>query len=182
LLELGTLASEFNQILSPGDTLGVAYEPRLESRALDLANSTPEDVASAFREALSRGLSRDIAAGMTLQGPHRDDIRITLNGNSAGGFASRAQQRTIALALRLAEARLLTIRRGEPPVLLLDDILSEMDAGRRRSVMEAFGDVEQMLVTGTDWDRFSPEFLAGAATFEVRGGDVHALVSGQARG
>jgi DNA replication and repair protein RecF len=178
--EMASLAAAFNQALAPGDELVVEYEPRLDSPGLDLGAAEVKDVAAAFGEALARGLSRDIAAGMTLQGPHRDDVSFMLNSMSAGGFASRAQQRTIALALRLAEARLLTLRRGEPPVLLLDDILSEMDAGRRRSVMEALGDVEQMLVTGTDWDRFPAEFLESAATFEVREGAVQAPVSGRA--
>jgi DNA replication and repair protein RecF len=179
LRELGALAAQFNEALAPGDNLLIEYEPRLDPSGLDLATATADEVADAFRQALGRGLGRDIAAGMSLQGPHRDDVRFTLNEMSAGGFASRAQQRTIALALRLAEARLLTLRRGEPPVLLLDDILSEMDAGRRRSVIDALGDIEQMLVTGTDWDRFPADFLASAATFEVRGGDVQTPVSGR---
>jgi DNA replication and repair protein RecF len=180
LLELGTRAAEFHSALAPGDTLVIQYEPRLETPGLSLAASEAPEVAAAFREALSRSLQRDIAAGMTLVGPHRDDLRFTLNNTSAGAFASRAQQRTIALALRLAEARLLTVRRGDPPVLLLDDILSEMDSARRRSVMDALGDIDQMLVTGTDWDRFPPEFLASAATFEVRDGTVQSMVSAPA--
>ena len=114
---------------------------------------------------------------MTLTGPHRDDVEFVLDSLAAAGFASRAQQRTIALSLRLAEARFLHERRGEPPLLLLDDILSEMDASRRASVLAAIGDVDQMMVTGTDWDRFPGDFLARASRFEVEGGSVRALVS-----
>jgi DNA replication and repair protein RecF len=180
LLQLGELAADLHQTLAPGDDLAVEYEPRLDTGGLDLARAGADDVTSALRESLSAGLSRDIAAGMTLQGPHRDDVRIMLNLLGAGGFASRAQQRTIALALRLAEARLLTIRRGEPPVLLLDDILSEMDNTRRNSVIDALGEIDQMLITGTDWDRFSPQFLASATTFEVEAGEVRSPVSGPA--
>ena len=131
--------------------------------------------AEAYGEALRRGISRDVAAGMTLQGPHRDDIAFFLDGMSASGFASRAQQRTIALALRLAEARLLHTRRSEPPLLLLDDILSEMDADRARSVIEAISDYDQLLVTATDVDRFPRQFLDRAAVFSVDAGAIASL-------
>jgi DNA replication and repair protein RecF len=115
---------------------------------------------------------------MTLQGPHRDDVFLALGDLPAAGFASRAQQRTIALSLRLAEAAFLRERRGDPPLLLLDDVLSEMDAGRRDSVLAALGDADQMLVTGTDWDRFPESFLAGASLFEVAAGSARPLAAG----
>ncbi len=112
---------------------------------------------------------------MTLQGPHRDDIAFTLDGVPASGFVSRAQQRTIALSLRLAEARLLRSRREEPPLLLLDDILSEMDAGRARSVIEAVSTYDQLLVTATDLGRFPQGFLDRADVFSVAAGTVAPL-------
>jgi DNA replication and repair protein RecF len=177
LEELSAIASDIHSHLSHGDILGVHYQPRLDGEPLDLAVATAADAASAYASALRRSLGRDIPAGMTLQGPHRDDVLVNLNGLAAAGYASRAQLRTIALALRLAEARLLTARRGEPPVLLLDDILSEMDAGRRESVLASVADTEQILVTGTDWDRFTPEFRAGAALFDVGAGSLRPLVT-----
>ena len=124
---------------------------------------------------------------MTLQGPHRDDIAFFLDGVPASGFASRAQQRTIALALRLAEARLLHSRRGEPPLLLLDDILSEMDSGRARSVIEAVSGYDQLLVTATDVERFPRQFLDSAELFSVAAGTVtplsaQAVASGETGG
>ena len=115
---------------------------------------------------------------MTLQGPHRDEVFFSLDDFPAAGFASRAQQRTIALSLRLAEAQFLRERRGDPPLLLLDDILSEMDGSRRDSVLAALGDVDQMLVTGTDWDRFSRSFLDDASLFVVEAGSARLLGAG----
>ncbi len=165
--EVEVLAAGLHRSLAPGEALSVQYQPRLEG--LTFARG---QAAEAYAAALAGGLGRDIAAGMTLQGPHRDDILLQLDGLPASGFASRAQQRTIALSLRLAEARFLFARRGEAPVLLLDDVLSEMDAARRVSVLQALVDVEQMLVTGTDWDRFPPEFLAQSGRFHVAGGSV----------
>ena len=148
-------------------------------RAVGLRNVTANDVLLAGQgrkpKTMRRGLSRDIAAGMTLQGPHRDDIAFSLNDMPAAGFASRAQQRTIALALRLAEAQLLSSRRGEAPVLLLDDILSEMDADRCRSVIDTISTYDQLLVTTTDAGRFPRQFLDDAAVFSVAAGTVAPL-------
>ena len=172
LRELNVLAREAHLTLAPGEDLALLYRPRLDNAASELACTRPQDAADLYAAALKRGLRRDIAAGMTLQGPHRDDLFFTLSGLPAAGYASRAQQRTIALSLRLAEARFLLAHRGEPPVLLLDDVLSEMDAARRRSVLAAVTDYEQILVTSTDLDRFSPQFLSHAALFTVEAGSV----------
>lgn len=182
LAQVRELAAGFHRSLAPDDTLEVEYVPRLDRVPEDLAGMPAEDVAAEFSASLGRGLSRDISAGMTLQGPHRDDVSLSLNGASASGFASRAQQRTIALALRLAEARLLEMRRGESPVLLLDDILSEMDAGRREAVLSSLSGVEQILVTGTDLDRFPESGAAPAAVYQVVAGDVRASAMDAAGG
>ncbi|HVP05908.1 MAG TPA: DNA replication/repair protein RecF [Dehalococcoidia bacterium] len=168
---IATLAGEAHAELAPGEALAVEYLPKLE-HAGRLDEMSEPDIREAYARSLSGSVSRDTGAGMTTQGPHRDDVAFTLDGLGAAGFASRAQQRTIALSLRLAETQLLRERRGEAPVLLLDDILSEMDAARRRSVLAAVGVGEQMLVTGTDWDRFPAEFVAGASLFEVDAGSV----------
>jgi len=95
------------------------------------------DVARALLDKLQATHARDIAAGVTLSGPHRDDLSMSIGGEPAAAFASRGQQRTAALALRLAEARLLLGRTGERPLLLLDDVLSELDESRRGSVLAA---------------------------------------------
>jgi DNA replication and repair protein RecF len=174
---IAVLARDAHADLAPGEALVIEYAPKLD-RAGDLAKMSEEDVREAYLRALSSSVGRDTGAGMTTQGPHRDDVTFTLDGFGAAGFASRAQQRTIALSLRLAETQLLRERRGESPVLLLDDILSEMDAARRQSVLSALGVGEQMLVTGTDWDRFPEEFVAGASLYEVESGSVRTRVRG----
>ena len=176
LSELAALAGEAHASLAAAEELRVEYRPRLDGQPPERLGDA-ESAAAAYGEALRRGVSRDVAAGMTLQGPHRDDIAFFLDGEPAAGFASRAQQRTIALALRLAEARLLDARRGEPPLLLLDDILSEMDAARGRSVIEAVSAYDQLLVTATDLDRFPEGFLERAAVFQVSAGTVSAASS-----
>ncbi|MBI1886194.1 MAG: DNA replication/repair protein RecF [Chloroflexi bacterium] len=162
-----------------GEALSLTYLPRLDVGAEAVAGADREAVVETYAASLRAHLDRDVAAGMTLQGPHRDDLAFALNGEPAAGFASRAQQRTIALALRLAEARyLLSMRNGESPILLLDDVLSEMDSHRRRSVVEALAGYEQVLVTTTDLDRFPDGFLSGAALFSVAAGTVEPVGAG----
>lgn len=178
LSQVAVLAAQAHATLAPQEELRLEYRPRLEGHAPD-GLGDPAAASEAYGKALRRGLSRDVAAGMTLQGPHRDDIAFSLDGMPAAGFASRAQQRTIALALRLAEAQLLRSRRGEPPLLLLDDILSEMDADRCRSVIDAISGSDQLLVTTTDAGHFPRQFLDAAAVFSVAA-DAVAPLSAQA--
>ncbi len=175
LTSLEALAAESHAGLAPSEELRLAYQPRLDASPSDIGQSGPAAAAQAYAAALRRSLGRDIAAGMTLQGPHRDDLAFFLDGVPAAGYASRAQQRTIALALRLAEARFLLSHRRDSPVLLLDDVLSEMDAARRLSVIQRLADYEQILITATDADRFPPDFLSRAALFSVAAGNVEPL-------
>ncbi|MCB1224867.1 MAG: DNA replication and repair protein RecF [Verrucomicrobiales bacterium] len=90
---------------------------------------------------------------VTVCGPHRDDVGIELDGKDATRFASEGQQRTLALALRLAQARLLEEERGRPPLLLLDDVFGELDRERRRALLECLPAGAQKIVTTThlDW-------------------------------
>jgi DNA replication and repair protein RecF len=107
-----------------------------------------------------------------LLGPHRDDLLLSLDERPASAFASRAQQRSIALSLRLAEAKYLWDRNGDAPVLLLDDILSELDRSRRSGVLSAIEPYEQVLMTATETDPFDQEFLEKSSLFYVRDGTV----------
>jgi DNA replication and repair protein RecF len=149
----------------------LAYEPRFVDGwpPARLAASDPADAAAALLEKLRGAHSRDIGAGVTLSGPHRDDLGMALGGESAASFASRGQQRTAALALRLAEAQLLASRAGERPILLLDDVLSELDESRRASVLDAL-DADQVMITSPDPDRFPPAFTGNAQSWLIEAG------------
>jgi DNA replication and repair protein RecF len=155
------------------EELGVAYQPRLDDAwtAERLASADEADIAGALIVRLEAGQPRDIGAGLTLTGPHRDDVALTLAGEPAASFASRGQQRTAALALRLAEARYLHDVSGEQPILLLDDMLSELDEHRRDSVLQAI-DAEQVLVTSADPDRFPKRIVKGAQIWRVTDGSA----------
>ncbi|MEX0785796.1 MAG: DNA replication and repair protein RecF, partial [Dehalococcoidia bacterium] len=128
----------------------------------------------ALREALVARRSRDIGAGMTLSGPHRDDLSLELDGVAAASFASRGQQRTAALALRLAEASYMAEQKGDLPVVLLDDVLSELDEERRRAVLASLGEWDQLLITSADSDRFAEGLPKPNAVFRVRAGTIEA--------
>ncbi|HQW51973.1 MAG TPA: hypothetical protein PL082_07945, partial [Tepidiformaceae bacterium] len=115
---------------------------------------------------------REIAAGATLVGPHRDDVQIEIDGMAADSFASRAQQRTAALSMRLAEASYLRRALGDDPVVLLDDVLSELDARRRRGVLEYVDTFQQTLVTTADPDRLRDIMTRAAGRFVVSAGTI----------
>ncbi|MCJ7492381.1 MAG: DNA replication and repair protein RecF, partial [Dehalococcoidia bacterium] len=113
----------------------------------------------------------EIGAGASLWGPHRDDLLFLLDGRPAAAFASRAQWRTAALALRLAEARFLLDATGDHPVLLLDDVLSEMDDERRRAVLDALAGFDQVWITSAE-EGYVRGAVPHAHVFTVRNGQV----------
>ena len=93
---------------------------------------------------------RDLARGTSSVGPHRDELLIDLDGRPAANFASRAQQRAVALSMRLAEADFLAARSSDSPILLLDDVFSELDPPRRMRTAEAVAAIEQVVLTTAD--------------------------------
>ncbi len=128
----------------------------------------PGDLA----EAVHNSLAEDLRRGVTSVGPHRDDLRVLLDGQDARGYASQGQQRTAVVSLKLAEAELVARRTGEPPVLLLDDVLSELDLERRAALLRHVGGGGQVVITSVDVGPFPPELLAGATIWSVEAGDV----------
>jgi DNA replication and repair protein RecF len=124
---------------------------------------------AALLAALERRRAEEVRRGLTLVGPHRDDLAIELDGTDARAFGSRGEQRLLALALRLAEVLPVTEAAGTAPVLLLDDALSELDGGVRDNVLGEIQSAEQVFLT-------SPEPLAvnGAARWIVDSGEVAA--------
>ena len=170
---LATYAREEHARISDGkEELAIAYQPRLAGWEGARAQRKPRAIAEALRDELESRRGRDIGAGMTLTGPHRDDLSFMLNGVVAASFASRGQQRTAALALRLAEARFLAGGKGDLPVVLLDDVLSELDEQRRRAVLESLGGWDQIIITSADADRFGEGLPAAAKAFRVRDGSI----------
>ncbi len=145
LAELSPIASDKHALLSDG-------KEELKMRTESGYYGSEEDIASALKEDLKVGLERDIRLGFTSIGPHRDDIKFTLNGDDVRVFGSQGQQRTVALSLKLAEAEIFYNRFNEYPILILDDVLSELDKKRQRKLISAVKDM-QTIFTATSVDR-----------------------------
>jgi DNA replication and repair protein RecF len=189
--QLTRLAMPVHRELSGGrEYLQILYQPNFDPAVppgqeaalqLELDSSRPpngmnsEDLQAAFRAALRQRRHEEMARGMTLIGPHRDDLRFIANGIDLGEFGSRGQQRTAVLALKLAEVGWMRERIGEEPILLLDEVLAELDPGRRQSLLARISQSHQTLVTTTDINRFDADFVRQASIFSVSGGIVTAM-------
>ncbi len=139
--ELCALTGPIHGRLSGGkEELEVVYEK----------NTAPENFAAGMKE----NAEKDRKLKLTHTGPHRDDLGLKVGGADLRRYGSQGQQRTAALALKLAEIELVKKRSGEGPVLLLDDVLSELDSGRQADLLDSIRDI-QTLITGTGLDVFS---------------------------
>lgn len=124
---------------------------------------------------LKASRAREITAGTSLYGPHRDDLAFLAEGRDLRTYGSRGQQRTAALSLKLAEVEMMRRVTGESPLLLLDDVMSELDAVRRHALLDALVGVDQSLVTTTDWGDFSEALLSQAERYRVETGQLTRL-------
>jgi len=140
-----------------------------EPLALRYLAASGEDLKASILQAREREMRQRQA----VVGPHRDDLEIRLHGLPAADFASEGQQRTIALALKLAQGRLLGENGGVPPVYLMDDIFGELDPGRRNALMAHLPQGAQKWITTThlDWLQKTPG-LDGMASFRVAKGAI----------
>jgi DNA replication and repair protein RecF len=142
----------------------IAAGERLEVRYL----GPPENLA----EAVHNSRAQDLRRGSTSVGPHRDDLLVLLDGQDARSFASQGQQRTAVVSLKLAESRLIESRTGERPVLLLDDVLSELDGDRRAALLGEVAHGGQVIITSVEAGPFPPELIAGAMVWTVSQGRI----------
>jgi DNA replication and repair protein RecF len=156
--ELAPEAARFHAEIGGGEQLEIEYM------------GPPEDMAAAVHNSLAEDLRR----GSTSIGPHRDDLRVLLDGQDARGYSSQGQQRTAVVSLKLAEAELVARRTGERPVLLLDDVLSELDLERRGALLRQVGGGGQVVITSVDVGPFPPDLIARATIWNVEAGQVRA--------
>jgi DNA replication and repair protein RecF len=129
-------------------------------------------VESRFRQALRQIRRREIAQGMTMAGPHRDGLQFKVNKADMSKYGSRGQQQTIAISLKLAEAQHMYAEVGDYPIMLLDDVFSELDRYRRQHLLESIAPFQQVLISAVDLDCFEPSCLARADHFRVRQGII----------
>jgi len=163
----GPLAAAHAEI-APEEASHGALGLQYLTNAPALGDETPRD---ALERRLAETTEKEMWNGTTLVGPHRDDVAFTLEGRDLAAFASRGQQRTAILALKLAELDLLEGHDGRPPLLLLDDVFSELDPSRRAHLVRRITALPQAFVTTTTLDDLDPALRAIAAGWEVRPGD-----------
>jgi DNA replication and repair protein RecF len=175
----GTIVAERRRLLGVlADPLAGAHaeiapdEASAARLALRYVTNAPPFPGETPRDALARRLAetaeKEVWNGSTLVGPHRDDLAFELGGRDLAGFASRGQQRTAILAFKLAELDVLTELDGRPPLLLLDDVFSELDPDRRSHLVRRIAELPQAFVTTTTLDDLDPALRAIATAWEVR--------------
>jgi DNA replication and repair protein RecF len=150
------------QISGPAEKIYAGISENREKIELVYRKCT-ENIAAALKEARRD----DIYSGHTSYGPHRDDLEIQIDSQSARAFGSQGQKRSVVLALKLAEAEVLRSRTGEKPVIFLDDVMSELDSGRQDYLMNHLDDC-QVFITCCEPD--AVKRLRAGALFEMNGG------------
>ncbi|OZM56559.1 DNA replication/repair protein RecF [Lottiidibacillus patelloidae] len=153
------------------ETLNIIYKPSLEVLESYELSKMKEDYINKFTEIRKREIDR----GTTLLGPHRDDLEFLVNEKNVQTYGSQGQQRTTALSLKLAEIELIHEEVGEYPILLLDDVLSELDDFRQSHLLNTIQGKVQTFVTTTSVDGIDHETLMQAATYKVVSGEINRL-------
>jgi DNA replication and repair protein RecF len=167
------------------EVLEIAYRPSFTPTAegdgqlsfnvlgLDLHRElVPEDIAPQFLAALEASQPEHIERGITLIGPHRDEMRFAINQRDVGLYGSRGQARTTILSLKLAELSWMRGKIGEWPILLLDEVIAELDVHRRAYLLERIDGATQTILTTTDRSVFTSAFLDRATVWHVSEGQI----------
>ncbi len=137
----------------------------------------PEEILEKFHSVLAERKAEEIARAQTVVGPHRDDTSFIINGRNAVSFASQGQQRTVALALKLAEIDLIENIIGESPVLLLDDVLAELDNERQSFLLQSIKEGTQTIITTTSLAAFDEEYLQDKKIYNIETGKTYEKIS-----
>jgi DNA replication and repair protein RecF len=186
LRELEGLAQQVHaDLTAQAETLELQYQPSFTPTAkangqlsfgvlgLDLHRQLePKEIEPQFRAALAEHQREEIARGITLVGPQRDELRFTVNGYDLGLYGSRGQARTAVMAIKLAELDWMRSVTGEWPVLLLDEFIAELDTERRAYLLDRIDGATQAILTTTEPDIFTRAFLDKAAVWKVHAGQI----------
>lgn len=136
------------------------------------SDSTVADLQSELKDLFEKNQDREIALGTSMAGPQRDDIHFIVNGQNVQHFGSQGQQRTTALAVKLAEIDLMKEQTGEYPLLLLDDVLSELDDDRQTHLLTAIQDKVQTFLTTTSLSGIARQLIKEPTIFHISGGTL----------
>jgi len=156
-----------SNISASTEHLQINYAPNIP-----LSETHQGEVQQAFLDKIQQRTVAEMHQGTTLVGPHRDEIELTINDTPARQYGSQGQQRTLVLALKLAELQLIEEVVGEPPLLLLDDVLAELDPSRQNQLLDAIQDRFQTLITTTHLGSFDSQWLNSSQILTVSGGKL----------
>lgn len=171
LKEIEKIAQEKHLNISENEILTIKYNCNFLSQEAKNEQEI-EQISQKFKQKLEEKKKEEIVRGQTLVGPHRDDIIFYINNNESTKFASQGQQRTIILALKLAELEIITQKTGEPPVLLLDDVLAELDDIRQNYLLKTIKTNIQTIITSVDILLFDEKFLKDVKIYKIENGNI----------
>ncbi len=149
------------------EILEIRYAPNVS-----WSEDNPALVQQAFLEKIEQRRMAEQQLGTTVVGPHRDEVEFAINQTPARSYGSQGQQRTLVLAIKLAELKLIEEVVGEPPLLLLDDVLAELDPNRQNQLLDAIADRFQTLITTTHLSSFDPQWLKESQILSVEAGQI----------
>lgn len=165
---LAPIAQQWHHAISgQSEDLQICYQPNVSAGSDD-----PSDIQAAFLEKIGQRAIAERHQRTSLVGPHRDDIEFVINGTPARQYGSQGQQRTLVLALKLAELKLIEAVVGDPPLLLLDDVLAELDLKRQNQLLETIQDRFQTLITTTHLGSFDAQWLKSSQVLTVQSGQL----------
>lgn len=169
LAQMADFAAVIHGEITKGkEQLTFAYQTQVPEEA----RTTDEAAYQALGELFKKHQARELDQGTTLVGPHRDDVAFIVNDKNVANFGSQGQQRTTALAVKLAEIDLMKAQTGEYPVLLLDDVLSELDDDRQTHLLKAIQNKVQTFLTTTSLDGIAREIIDEPAVYRVANGTL----------
>jgi DNA replication and repair protein RecF len=157
------------EITKDREVLTFKYQSQIPEEQLD---QSVEELYQQFQTLYEKQQTREVEQGTTLIGPHRDDVQFLVNDKDVQAFGSQGQQRTTALSVKLAEIDLMKAQTGEYPILLLDDVLSELDDLRQTHLLKTFQNKVQTFLTTTSLENVKKEIIATPRVFTVTNGVV----------
>ena len=166
----------YDQLSIENESLEIVYKPNLKfSNEVDFKNELLQKnhYQKLILESIEKLKHDEVKLGTSLIGPHRDDIEITLSGFNISDYASRGQIRSIVLALKLAEAKIISELKKSDPIIILDDVMSEMDSERRKLILDLIASYDQVLITVPDIKLLDNFKLDYSKLFSVNKGEVN---------
>lgn len=169
LSELEEYAQELHQSITQGrENLTFEYSSAIK----DASTLTEVELSEALMDLYRQNQSKEIFQGTTLYGPHRDDVRFLINHKNVQTYGSQGQQRTTALSVKLAEIDLMKNQTGEYPILLLDDVLSELDGARQTHLLKTIQDKVQTFLTTPGLSDVARNLIKEPRIFHIRDGQI----------